>query len=470
MRRNMEYLAIGVLAGAAAGVLDRASVRAIQWRSDPSAPRQEALRAAEVARDLADRAEQAAEVLGGRSSTTSAATRRSRGARSRDPRGRRAATRRLSPRDVRALWDAPLRRGCLMGLHLVTGPAAAGKSGLLYAEIERASREGSPVLALPAIPDVHRASAEFAARGILGVKVIQLDQLVDSLWRLHGDGRRIVSPSRRHLMVGRVLGDLVERGHVQELGDSLGLRRLLGEIVGSIPVRDLTLPKTGATADVAAVCRAYWQELEDVGYIEAAQAACLLGSDPPHGLGSIALNRFTDLTVGQELLIIGLSAVADVTIALTWQEGLPATAALDPLVSRLLARSGTAHTVVPAGEWSDPALEVLADGLFRGVRRRPDGASNCWRPVARMRSAPEWPDAFGSWSTRGASRGGSPSSRGTCPRGRSRCGRLFAHRTSRRTSMWRSRSRRRRSAGRCWGCLRRPRTLGHRESCFWRSS
>lgn len=66
MRRNMEYLTIGLVAGAvlglAAGLLIAPSSGAATRRRLAT----EAQRAAGLARDLADKAEHAAEVLGGR--------------------------------------------------------------------------------------------------------------------------------------------------------------------------------------------------------------------------------------------------------------------------------------------------------------------------------------------------------------------------------------------------------------------
>jgi len=66
MRRNIEYLAIGLIAGAALGFI----VGLLFAPSSGAKTRQrlanEALKAAEVARDIAERAERAAEVLGGR--------------------------------------------------------------------------------------------------------------------------------------------------------------------------------------------------------------------------------------------------------------------------------------------------------------------------------------------------------------------------------------------------------------------
>jgi len=66
LRRNMEFLAIGVLVGAVAGFV----VGLLFAPSSGAKTRQrlanEAVRAAEVARDIAERAERAADVIGGR--------------------------------------------------------------------------------------------------------------------------------------------------------------------------------------------------------------------------------------------------------------------------------------------------------------------------------------------------------------------------------------------------------------------
>jgi len=258
-----------------------------------------------------------------------------------------------------------------MGLHVVTGPATAGKSGILYAELERASREGSPVLALPAAPDVHRATSEFAAKRISGIRVTQLDRWIQSLWRLHGDGRRIVSGVERQLILSDVIRTMRSQGRLSSIADTPGLARLIGELVRTVPVGS-GLPGGGSHAQVAAVCEHYWQELATLGLLESTEATRILSAAPPGGLGRVALNRFTDLSASQEAFIVGLAGVADVTIALTWQEGLPSTEALDPLVFRLLSAAAE-HTVVPAGEWSDPALDDLANGLYRGVTLPPPG-------------------------------------------------------------------------------------------------
>jgi len=252
-----------------------------------------------------------------------------------------------------------------MGLHVVTGPATAGKSGILSAELERAALAGLPVLALPAAPDVHRATREFADRGVQGIRIVQLDRWIEQLWRLHGDGRRPVTDSVRVALAQRAILRSDTRG-LGRVAETRGFRELVAQLVGLVPP-DSAKVLAEPEAHIARVYAAYCQELENEGCIEPAEMARLLGADPPGDLSFVAVNRFTDLSSAQEAFLTGIAEVTDVSIALTWQDGLPATEALDPLVSRLL-RAGARHTVCTEGAWTEPGLAALADGLYRGAR------------------------------------------------------------------------------------------------------
>ena len=66
MRRSLEYLAIGIIVGAVGGFLAGLLLAPSSGQKTRERLANEALRAADVARALADQAENAAEVLGGR--------------------------------------------------------------------------------------------------------------------------------------------------------------------------------------------------------------------------------------------------------------------------------------------------------------------------------------------------------------------------------------------------------------------
>jgi gas vesicle protein len=66
MRRSLEYLAIGIIVGAVAGFLTGLLLAPSSGQKTRERLANEALRAADVARALAEQAENAAEVLGGR--------------------------------------------------------------------------------------------------------------------------------------------------------------------------------------------------------------------------------------------------------------------------------------------------------------------------------------------------------------------------------------------------------------------
>jgi gas vesicle protein len=66
MRRSLEYLAIGIIVGAVGGFLAGLLMAPTSGQKTRERLANEALRAADVARTLAEQAENAAELLGGR--------------------------------------------------------------------------------------------------------------------------------------------------------------------------------------------------------------------------------------------------------------------------------------------------------------------------------------------------------------------------------------------------------------------
>ena len=102
-----------------------------------------------------------------------------------------------------------------MPLHLISGRANAGKSGVAYARLRDAVAAGSQaILVLPTMPDVIRARREFAKSTPLGLAVSTFPSLVSSLWGEWGDGRVVKGGGYRTLALS-------------SLAESLGVKRSL---------------------------------------------------------------------------------------------------------------------------------------------------------------------------------------------------------------------------------------------------
>ncbi len=248
-----------------------------------------------------------------------------------------------------------------MGLTLITGRANAGKTGVLHDVLITAASTSKPVMLLPQRPDAHRVSREFARRGVGGIAVTVFDDWLEQLWRLYGDGRGIVTPVLRELL----LRDAVAATDLSELGESgstHGFARILADLA-----RRVAKPHAAAgdrlAVELEQVLSVYHGLLDAVGAIEAASAAALLAQAPPTPAGPLGANRFTDFSPAQEELLCACALETDVYVALTWQEGCAATAALDPLVERLGARARD-HIIVSGSSWSEPALARLEERLF----------------------------------------------------------------------------------------------------------
>jgi hypothetical protein len=252
-----------------------------------------------------------------------------------------------------------------MTLTLVTGRPNAGKTGHLYGPAIEAAVAGlSPVILLPSMPDARRAAEEFAGRGATGVRTTVLDRWIAELWSLHGDGRRIVEPGVREILLRRACEKATLRALVHSAGTP-GFVRLLASVAERVPELGQARPRSTEDREFLDVLERYDRVLAVEGLVELAVASRLLGTSPPPVGGPVAVNRFTDLSAAQEVFVCGLAGIADVSVALPWEEGHPATEALTPLVDRLaeLGRHVHVGTVESAGE-----LPALEGALYRPER------------------------------------------------------------------------------------------------------
>lgn len=247
-----------------------------------------------------------------------------------------------------------------MSLSLITGRAGAGKSQLVHrALVESCSASGTAVLALPTHAEVARARRELSHDVPLGLLITTLDGWISTLWAEYGDGRRPVSRVQRYLLVRRAMREVP--GKLTE-GGSPGVTRLLMQLAQRTAGALTLTPGSSIDTDIVRILGLYRELLEREGCIEHNAAAVALATQSPKLPGAVAIHRFSDLSWQQEQFVGGLSARNEVTVALTYEPGFPATEALDPLVSRLSAGAEISHLEVPkrASE-----LERLEANLFR---------------------------------------------------------------------------------------------------------
>lgn len=232
-----------------------------------------------------------------------------------------------------------------MPLQVVVGPAFAGADdSIRERSFARALVGGRVLLLLPSGRDVSRVTDELGAHVALGVQVRTFDNHLDALWGQLGDGRSIITPAQRLVL----LEESTTVWHPRSPGlasGSRGVVRALKTVVQRAAEVQWTRVDArggeGVGADLLECLEIYERLLVSAGLIERSAAhrlVCdrLAGVDPP---SLVAVEGFTSLTRAQERFITTLAAATDVTIGLVFDEGVPATAAGAELVERL-ATSG----------------------------------------------------------------------------------------------------------------------------------
>ncbi|HEX9093837.1 MAG TPA: PD-(D/E)XK nuclease family protein [Coriobacteriia bacterium] len=266
-----------------------------------------------------------------------------------------------------------------MALTIVTGRANTGKTGVVHDAVRRAADEDRrPALLLPTYPDVLRATAELARTHPVGIAVEQLDDWAAGLWALYGDGRRPVQEAQRAAIMSAVVRAARLRALARS-GETPGFVTLLSHVARRAAEEQRealreAAPGSQTDAEIVALVTAYFEALDTAGLIEPGEACRRLAASPPSVLGPVFVHRFSDLSSSQEVLLGALAGEQDVWISLPWEEGFPATEALNGLVERLSAGATRLHCPAqpegPAGE-----LARLEAGLFREPRPGPQSGA-----------------------------------------------------------------------------------------------
>lgn len=257
-----------------------------------------------------------------------------------------------------------------MTLRVVIGAANVGKTGALYEWIRAAAcASRDALLLLPSPADVSRAMAELSVEFPTGLQITTLNAHLDGCWRAYGDGRRLITPVERALLLEES-GRTVDPGCLAGSVGTAGFRRLLSGLVQRAAEssryearcsRECGTPGEGLLAYIDA----YSVALSAAGLVERGEAhrALAVSADrlalPP----LVAVSGFTGFTGPQERYLSAISRFRDVVVALTYDPAVPATESAEGLVARLSA-GGAVQAVAGEAERGAPG-ELMA--IERGL-------------------------------------------------------------------------------------------------------
>ncbi|MBA4369959.1 MAG: hypothetical protein C0418_00055 [Coriobacteriaceae bacterium] len=234
--------------------------------------------------------------------------------------------------------------------------------------LDSVARGDEPLLLLPTRADVSRARAELAADCPTGLTVTRFERFLRDAWERAGDGRAVVTPTQRALMLRDLAG-------AEGTPERRGMTRLAGRVVeGLADAAGERWRQAAGSSGIGGMVSSYASELQRRGMIEPGEIVGILernGSLPVH---PVAVHRFTDLTVGQEAALGSLSAAgADILVTFTWEEGFPPTEAVSALVGRLAALGEHVRMTAVTDHTPSEELRRIEAGLFAGPEPAPPG-------------------------------------------------------------------------------------------------
>jgi ATP-dependent helicase/DNAse subunit B len=236
-------------------------------------------------------------------------------------------------------------------LKLIHGPPNSGRAGRIRRALT-AALDRDPVLVVPTVDDVYSFERELCADGaVLGAKVMTFDGLFQAVATAGGSPPRPgLTPAQR---LGAVAAAIAEqrpglrplRGSAGQPGFPVALERLLEELQGAglepadVEAVAATLEGSAYLGNISALFAGYALVRDRLGLTDrhgvAREAIDLLKAG---GAGwwprPVFIYGFDDLTRNQLDLIGALAAVAEVTVALPYEEG---NAALEDRTAPLLA-------------------------------------------------------------------------------------------------------------------------------------
>jgi len=252
-----------------------------------------------------------------------------------------------------------------VSLNLITGRPNSGKTDILYAVAVGVTGDRVPTILLPSAPDVARARRDLCwDRQLVALRVEQIDTYLAGLWEIHGDGRRIVTPTQRTALLRMA----IKESRLPETTVSATTRGfgILLERLASLMCAEPELTGDGMAGGMIEALSVYRTSLLRHELVELSEATAMLADRAPSLSfdGPLLANRFDDLTIPQErFLVAAANAGVEVWLALTGGGESPATEATRELIGRL--RIAAAQEMVAEQKSPGPAeLKGMELGLF----------------------------------------------------------------------------------------------------------
>src|SRR4051794_2460425 len=262
-------------------------------------------------------------------------------------------------RDFEAIQALLPRRGRAyagsMALKLIVGPPNSGRTGAILDGF-RAMSGRDPVLVVPTVDDVERFEEELTRDGgaVIGATVGTFDELFALVARAT-DAQ--AGPAISRIQRLRLAREAAIRAELRILAASsrrpgfpAALEELCSELQASL-VDPVAMREQAATAgpyelEVASLYESYLQVRDELGLhddhsLAAAATAAVRTRPESWGPRPVFLYGFDDLTIEQLELVRELSAHAQVTIALPWEDRESLTLARGALFAQLRDIEGT---------------------------------------------------------------------------------------------------------------------------------
>ncbi|HEY5943325.1 MAG TPA: PD-(D/E)XK nuclease family protein [Solirubrobacterales bacterium] len=295
-----------------------------------------------------------------------------------------------------------------MPLKLIHGPPNSGRAGLVRREFS-ASRERDPILVVPTVDDVFWFERELCGDGaLLGGAAMTFGALFRTVATAAGapPGAEL-SPAQRLRAIAVAISS--GRDRLGPLRRSAArprfagaLERLIDELQaaavepGEVEASAATLEGSAYLSDLATLYSGYEEVRRRTGRSDAhgiaREAIALLRGDGSFwGDRPVLLYGFDDLTENQFQLLAALTAQAEVTVALPYEEGSAALQARGRLLGRLrqLEPAEEATTEADPGNTESPLLFHLerSFGAARPERVAPDAGLTLLRSAGTRAEA-----------------------------------------------------------------------------------